>query len=117
MGHGLSKVYACTMASGGTMTGQCDLGRSYQNVYLVIPTMATASNGMSIYVSDSSSGTFRQLYHPSINSATVATNPYVITSAATNVVVPVPLQGIQYVKVNTDATVAHGCVFKFICGD
>ncbi len=117
MSHGLNKVYASTMASGGTMSGEVNLGRSYQNVYLMIPSMATASNGMSIYASDASGGTFCQVMHPSVNSATVATNAYLITSAATSVIVPVPVGGLRFLKVNTDATVAHGCVFKFICGD
>lgn len=117
MSHGLNKVYVCTMASGGTTSSEVNLGRTYQNVYLVIPTMATASNGMYIYGSDATGGTFRIIMHPSINSATVATNPYVITSAATNCIVPVPVGGLQFLKVNTDATVAHGCVFKFVCGD
>lgn len=117
MGHGLHKVYAATMASGGTMTSEVDLGRSYQNVFLMIPSMATASNGITLYASDAQGGTYRVVKHPSINSATVATNNYTITSAATNCIVPLPVTGLQYLKVNTDATVADGCVFKFICGD
>ena len=100
------------------MSGEVDLGRSYHNVLLVIPSLATATNGTYIYASDTSGGTFRVLMHASINSATVASNQYVIASAATNCIVPLAVaDGLRYLKVNTDATIAHGCVFKFICGD
>lgn len=121
MSHGLYKVYASTMASGGTMSSEVDLGRAFKTVYLVIPTMATASNGMYIYAADkasAASGVYRILMHPSINSSTVTTNQHIITSAATNCIVPLPTGlGLQYLKVNTNATVANGCLFQFLCSD
>ena len=116
MSHGLTTVYTSTMASGATMSSEVDLGRAYRTVFLVIPTMATASNGMYIYSSDASGGTYRAVMHPAINSATVGDNVYTIASALTNAVVPIPA-GLRFLKVNTDATVANGCSFKIICSD
>ncbi len=107
---------ASTMASGGTSSTEVDLGRPYKNVYLSIPVMASSTNGLRILGSDTSGGTFRVITHASINSATVATNEYVINSAASSVIVPVPA-GLRFVKVNTAATVDAGAAFKFICGD
>lgn len=122
MSQGMQKVYASTMASAGTMSGEVDLGGSYKSVFLMIPTMATASNGISIFGSDLASaagGVYRQLMHTPINSSTVTTNPYLVTSSSTNCIVPVTsaLNAIRYVKVNTNATVQDGCLFKFLCGE
>lgn len=122
MSQKLQKVFPSTMASAGTMSGEVDLGGSFASVFLVIPTMATASNGISIFGSDAASaagGIYRQLMHTPINSSTVTTNPYTITSSSTNCIVPIntAVMALRYVKVNTAATVQDGCLFKFICGE
>lgn len=117
MGYGPSKAFPVTMASGGTLTSEVNLGKSYNGVVLMIPSMTSAHDGISIYCSESSAGTFRILKHQCINSSTVTTNDYVISSSATNCYVPLPIGGIQYLKVQTSSTVAHGCTFKIICGD
>ena len=116
MGHGLHKIYASTMAASSTTSSEVNLGRSYQNVYLMIPTMASTTNGLSIYASDASGGSFYQVLQPSINSATVTTNPYVINSAASQVMVPIPA-GFQFIKVVAAAAPAVATTFKIICGD
>ncbi len=115
MGHGAQSTFPATMASGGTLSAEVKLGRSWQNMFLVIPSM-TSNSEIRIQVCDVSGGTYRQLMHPSINSSTVATNIYKIASSVTSVAVPIPA-GYQYMKVETTATVDGGQTFKVICGD
>lgn len=116
MSHGLCKVYTSTMASAASQSSEINLGRAYRNVYLKIPTMASSTDGMRIYASDVSGGTYLPVMQASLNSSTVTTNPYVIASAASQVIVPVPA-GLQFLKVQVAAAPAAIVVFTVICSD
>jgi|SRR3990172_1449216 len=115
MGMGAVVAFTKTMASAGTLTGEYDLGRSWENVYLVVPSM-TSNSQIHIQASESTGGTYRRLYHPSINSSTVGTNVFAVPSAVTNAHIPIP-NGFRYLKVETTATIDSACIFKIICGD
>lgn len=116
MGHGLYKTYSVTMASGATLTSELNLSRGYESMYLMVPSM-TSNTQLHIQTSDSLGGTYRRVKLPVINSSTVAAPvDFNIHSAATNCFVPLPF-GLQYIKVETTATVDGGTVFKVICAD
>jgi hypothetical protein len=108
--------FAKTMSSGGTLTGEIDLSNAWGSVYLEIPTLTSSPGDMYIKAAATTGGTFRRVRHPSINSSTVTTNLFTIASACTNCIVPVP-NGLRFLKVETDNTVADGCVFRVICGN
>lgn len=115
MGHGLNTVYYKTMTSGTTTSSGFDLGRAFQNVYLEIPTMAS---GTDFYIQGSSDGTtFRRLMHPAANSSSVQVHTFVIGSAATNRMVPIP-NAFRYFRVELSTAMTDTVsVFKIICGD
>ena len=115
MGHGANPVYIVTMASGGTLTSQIDLSRAWNTVYLVVASM-NSNTQLHIQGSDSNGGTFRRLYHPTLNSSTVGTNVFAIASAMSNGIVPIP-NSVRFLKVESTATVDDGCTYKMICGD
>lgn len=115
MSHGLYKVYTVTMASGGTLSSECDLGRGYENVYLEIPSM-TSNSQHYIQVASVTGGTYRRVCHPAINSSTVGINDLAIHSAATSRLVPIP-NGFQFYKIETTATCDSGEVYRILAGD
>ena len=116
MGHGWHTYHTVTMASGGTLTGQVDLGQVYANVFLEVPSMPTNSQ-IHIQSSRDSSGTFRRVVHPSINSSTVSTNnDFAIASAVTNRMVPMP-NGVRFIKIETTMAVGDGCIFRILVSD
>lgn len=115
MGIGVQSTFSATMASGATTTSEIKLSRSWQNMFLVVPSM-TSGTEVRIQVSDASGGTYRQLMHYPVNSSTVAVNIFKVNSSVTNAAVPIPA-GYQYMKIETTATVDSGNTFKVICGD
>lgn len=116
MGHGAVTKFFSTMSSAGTTSAEVNLGRNWEKVYLVVPSL-TSNSQIHIKASESAGGTFRRICHPAINSSTVSTpNDFAIGSAATNRMVPIP-NGFQYLKVETTATVDSGQTFTIICSD
>lgn len=114
MSYGPYSAFTITMASGGTSTGSLDLARSWKMVYLEIPTMTSNTQ---IHINASSDDeTFRQVYHPMTNAAAPTGNRFLVNSAVTNAMVPIP-NGFRYIKVETTATVDGGCSFKVVCSD
>lgn len=109
------RVFTATMSSGGTLTSSADLGSSHHYNYLHIPTM-TSNTQIHIQVCDTSTGTFRRVYFASSNLATPTNNPFGISSAATNCVVPIP-NGFRFMKIETTATVDDGASFKIYCAE
>lgn len=108
-------VFTATMTSAGTSTSEIDLGGAWTQVYLEIPTL-TSNSAHLIQAARATGGTFRRIRHPPINSATIATNEYVIASAATNTWVPIP-GGHRFIKVETTATVDDGAIYRVFAAD
>jgi hypothetical protein len=104
-----------TMASFSTSTGEIDLGHSWSQVFLEIPTM-TSNTQLHIKAAASSGGTYRRVRQPPLNSSTVGTNDFAIVSSATDCLVPIP-SGLRYIKVEATATVSFTASFNIICGD
>lgn len=113
MGHGVACKFTVTMASGATLTGSLDLGRAYGKVYLD-PTGAASE--VRIQAAAASGGTFRQVYHPSINSSTVGANMFKIPSSVSGGLIEIP-NGLRFIKVETTATVDNGATFTLIASD
>lgn len=114
MSYGPLSKFEKTMASGGTSTGAIDLARSWKMVYLEIPSMTSNTQ---IYINASSDDeTYRYTYHPMSNAAAPTGNRFLINSAVTNAMVPIP-NGFRYIKVETTATVDGSCLFKVVCSD
>jgi hypothetical protein len=107
-------VYTCTMTSGATLTNQIDLGGAYTNAFLEIPAITNSVHF--IKAANSDSGTFRRVYNPPLNSATVGANAFAIVSTATNCIVPIP-QGLRYLKIESEIAIADGATYRVIVGD
>lgn len=110
---GALPVYQVTMASGGTLTSELNLQRGFRKLYLD-PTGAASE--VRIQAAIASGGTYRQVYHPSINSATVAASIFKIPSSVSGGLIEIPA-GLQFIKIETTAAVANGLTFKVICSD
>lgn len=117
MSHGPISVFTPTaIASGASTSGEVNLSRAWKTVNLVVGTMSTAAQ-IQVFASPTSGGTFQQVYHPTINSATVATSAYLITTVGTSGgIAPVP-SGYQFMKFATTAVVSGGVVLSVICSD
>lgn len=110
--------YVVTMASAATLTSELDLSGAWNTVYLEVPTM-TSNTQLHIqgsYANSASGGSYRRIYHPPLNSSTVATNPFAIVSGATNCIVPIP-GGVRFLKIESTATVNDGAIFRVFVGD
>lgn len=107
-------VFPATMASAGTLTSEVDLGHAWSTVYLEIPTQ-TSNILHLIQAARESGGTYRRIYHPSVNDSTLPNNlAFSISSSTTQALVPIP-GGFRYMKVETSGTVNDGAIYRFHC--
>lgn len=113
MGHGAITKYQVTMTSGATLSAELDLARGWESVYLDV---TGAASEVRLQAAASSAGTYRQVYHPVLNSSTVGQNMFKIPSATSGGWAPLPY-GLRYLKIETTATVANGLTFTVICAD
>lgn len=113
MGHGVATQYQVVIASGATLSAELDLGRAFSVLYLD-PTGAASE--VRLQVSRSSGGTYRQVYHPSINSSTVGANVLKIPSSVSGGMIPIP-GGFRYMKVETTAAVAADVTIYMVAGE
>lgn len=111
------RVLPISMPSAGTLTSFVDVKQYYQNIYLVLPTFASASDWY-VQGCETATGTFRRLKVPvnAANTATVAVNTFVVASGVSNALVPIPAQGIRYLKIEASTAPADGVQLKLICG-
>src|SRR5512141_1690160 len=116
MSAGPFSVFSGQIASGAS-TVSFDLGRGWKFVSLDISTMSTAM-AVNVYAAPTAAGTYRQVYNPPINSATVITNPFVISAVVGTAggVVQVPVMtGLRYVQVRTTGVVSGGVSISVYC--
>lgn len=71
-------IKSVTIASAASTSDSADLGGYFPTVFVQIPTMSTAASFQIDHSFDAGS-TFYQMFHPPINSATVAQNLVNIT--------------------------------------
>ena len=113
------QVFSVVIASGASTSTDVDLGgRGWMKVAVQLPTMST---GVAISVQNSidAGSTFYNVFHPSVNSTTVATNKYVISALVgdNGGVVGIPADGLMRVRLVGGAVVSGGVAAKIICTD
>jgi len=113
MGYRDYRVFSVTMASGGTLTGEVDLGVAYQRVY-IDPTGAASE--VRFQAAASSGGTYRQVLLPQPGTSTVQANIWKIGSGASGSIIEAP-GGLRFLKIETTAAVSNGNTFKLICSE
>lgn len=111
---GQSTPHPATISSFSTSSSEVNLGGSYHAVYLVVPTM-TSNSTLYVQASDASGGTFRRVLQKDPASAAASVD-FMVLSSTTNRIVQVPLHGLQYVKVESEAVLSFSAGFKFVCG-
>ena len=115
MGHGTWQVFTVTMASGGSLSTHADLGGGYPTAYLEVSSTPSQS-AHQIRAAYQAAGPFNTVYHPSINSSTVAANAYTIPSGVTGALVPIP-GGIRFLKVYATAAMDNGANYRIHIAD
>lgn len=114
MSHGAIVVHTVGIASNVTLSSGVDLGRSWRNVYLEIPTMTSGTDVLLKASADNS--TFRRVYTRA-NSATAQANVFTVKSSVTQAIVDIPA-GLRYIAVElSTAMTAASASFKVICSD
>lgn len=102
--------FTTTIASASTFSSAVDLQKSWADISLVIPSMASGT-GMGIYASETLSGTYRVV-------KTVSASDVTIASTVTNCVLPVANIHAQYLKISLGtATTDTPYTFSIICSD
>ena len=115
MSAGNVKIFTQTLTTGATLTSALDLQtRPWTNIYLDIPTMASASD---FYIQGSAENdNYRRIMHPVINGQSDP-NTFIIGSAAANKIVPIP-NGVRFIKIElSTALTSNSLEFRLICSD
>lgn len=101
-----------TIAQGATLSQEVNLGRVYQRLMVIIPTIDEAS--VNIQVSEKSGGTFQDLY---LTSFTDGDDDKAITTASGGGFAwVVPIGGFQFIKIQTSAQQTTAAVNFRVCG-
>ena len=112
---GYAAIYTVSMASGDSLTSALDLGRAFGTIYVEIASTPSNSEHR-VRAAATLAGTYNTVYHPAINSSTVAVNPYVIPSTVTGALVPVP-GGLRFMKIIASAAMTNGATYRIYCGE
>lgn len=118
MGHGALSVFSTTIASGASTSGGISLARAWNKIFVQVGTMSTAA-AISVQVSPDTGTTWYDLFHSTVQSATVATpKVFIASGVGTNGgTTPLPAGGLNYVRFLATAVVSGGVAFKLICSD
>lgn len=112
------RVFSFTIASGASTSDSVNLGSgAWKYVSVQVGTMSTAA---AIGVQNAADGsTFYNVFHPTINSATVATpQVFIASGVGTNGgVAQIPVAGLNHVRFLATAVVSGGVAIKVICSD
>ena len=108
------KHFIVTMAAAGTLTPSIDLGRTWEEITLEVPSMASASDFFIQGSISGTTGTFRRIMHPIPNTSSIQANDVDIGSAVTNRMIPIPSQ-FQYLQLEASTANAAALTFNIIC--
>jgi len=100
-----------TIALNGTLSAEVDLGRPYETLLMVIPTIDSAQ--VSIQVAEKTGGTFQDAHITEGDGSSAVLKSDLGTGAITWVL---PIGGFQYIKVKTSAGQTGGARSFRICG-
>jgi len=109
--QGTWKDCIITIATSTTLSAAVDLGRVYDTLLVVIPTITAAS--ISVRVSESLAGTYQNLYITSTNDAD--DDQPITTSGTGGITWVVPLGGFQYIKLLSSQAQEANRTFR-VCG-
>lgn len=121
MSVGVTANYVVTMSANASLTSDFNLRRTWNSVFLEIPTMV--SNSI-IYIQaaagQDSTGAlsylFRRVYHPMINSAAPTANLFQVNTGVTNCMIPIP-NGFRHLKIETAESMAVAVQFRVVVAD
>ncbi len=117
MSHGARSVFTMSMASDTTLSSGIDLARAWNRVYLQIPSMVSGTD-ICLQGAYSAAASYMRVMANVVNTATIAANTFTIQSGFSNRIIPIPVEGIQYIKIEyTTATTATSQIFRIICSD
>lgn len=90
------------IASSGTLSAEVDLGRQYDYLAVIIPTIDSAQ--ISIKVAQKTGGTFQDLYQFDGNDDKI----FITTAGTGGITVVFPLFGFQFIKILASAAQTGG---------
>lgn len=100
------------IADEGTVSAEVDLGRQYETMLVIIPTIDTAQ--VTFQVAEKTGGTFQALH---ITDTVAGDNNEVKSASGTGAFTwVVPIGGFQFIKVKSSATQSTAAVTFRVCG-
>ena len=100
-----------TISSDNDLTPEVDLGRPYETMLIVVPTIDSAQ--ITIMVAEKSGGTFQELYVT--DPADGGDNKVISALGTGGFTWVVPIGGFQYIKIKTSAAQTADRTFR-VCG-
>ena len=100
-----------TIALNGTLSAEVDLGRPYETLLMVIPTIDSAQ--VSIQVAEKTGGTFQDAHITEGDGSSAVLKSDLGTGAITWAL---PIGGFQFIKVKTSAGQTGGARTFLVCG-
>lgn len=113
MSYAKPQYFATTIASGATVSGEVNFGKSFSKVMVVLPSATTYN--VFIQAAPTKNGSFSRIYNVVSDNDAVVT-PIEITSAtagANGAIVPIPFYG-DNMKIEVGTAVAADTTFGFI---
>lgn len=117
VGHGAGAVFSAGIDSGVTLSSLVDLGHVWESVYLAVPTM---TSGTDIFIQagpNASAVSGYRVMHPTVNTSSAQAFTFVIGSATSQRIIPVP-NGFRYMFIElSTAMTATSAQFKLYCSN
>lgn len=115
MAYGLHSVYTDTILSGASTSSGIHFNAAFDDATVQITTMSTSA-ALNIQGSVDAGTTWWNVFHPTINSSTTATNLYTIASSVgtSGGIVPLPTTGFIRIRFLTTGVVSGGVGFKVV---
>ena len=95
-----------------SLTSGAQVGDEAKELFVLIPGLST--NAVHQVFGSPDGTTYSRICHPAVNSATVATNPYAISTLATSCWVPIPT-GFKYIKMHQTAAASSSASYQIMC--
>jgi len=100
-----------TIEINGTESAEVNLGRAYDTLLIVIPTIDSAQ--ISLQVAEKAGGTFQDLY---ITNTSGDDNQPITTAGTGGITWSVPIGGFQFIKIKASVAQSGGARTFRVCG-
>jgi hypothetical protein len=108
-------VFTQSIASNTTLGSMIDLGGAWEKVFLDVPVKASGS--VCIQAAAQSTGTFKRVAVDNLNTLTAHAD-FTINSSITSRMVPVPINGLRYIKIELTTLISDATsTWNVICGN